>query len=202
MLGIPTVGSEDLKNPDFSTNGHKMHKMHMNGGEVFKFATRVIGESIEQALEKAELNLSDISLIIPHQANLRIIHAAARSMKIEPELFMSNLDRFGNTSAASIPIALCEAIDQERVHEGDKLVFVGFGGGLTWAAMVVEWTGTKPVEGNPGVLKKQRRQVSYFWVRLRAQSRRIVREIDDFFDRFRPKRGRIRRLRNKIDRLE
>jgi 3-oxoacyl-[acyl-carrier-protein] synthase-3 len=202
LLGIPTVGSEDLVNPDFSTNGHKMHKMFMNGGEVFKFATRVIGESIEQALDKADLNLSDVSLIVPHQANQRIIKAAARSMKIEPELFMSNVDRYGNTSAASIPMALCEAIEQERVHEGDKLVFVGFGGGLTWASMVVQWTGTKPKEGRSGVLNKQRRQVSYFWVRLRAQVRRWNHQINEYLDQIRPKRGRIRRLRDKVDRLE
>jgi 3-oxoacyl-[acyl-carrier-protein] synthase-3 len=202
LLGIPTVGSEDLNNPDFSSNGHKMHKMHMNGGEVFKWATRVIGESIEQALDKAELTLSDVSLIVPHQANLRIIQAAARSMKIEPELFMSNLERYGNTSAASIPIALCEAIEQQRVHEGDKLVFVGFGGGLTWAAMVVDWTGAKQKEGRSGTLNKQRRQLSYFWVRLRSQVRRINRQISDFLDRVRPKRGRIRRLRDKVERLE
>lgn len=202
LLGIPTVGSEDLRNPEFSSNGHKMHKMHMNGGEVFKFATRVIGESIEQALEKANLSINDISLIVPHQANMRIIQAAARAMKVEPELFMSNLDRYGNTSAASIPIALCEAIQQGRVHEDDKLVFVGFGGGLTWASMVLQWTGTKPKEGRSSTLNRQRRQISYFWVRLRSQIRRTNRQISQFLDRIRPKRGRIRRLRDKVDRLE
>ena len=202
LLGIPTVGSEDLTNPDFSTNGHKMHKMFMNGGEVFKFATRVISESVEQALEKADLDLDDVSLIVPHQANLRIIQAAARSLKVEPELFMSNLERYGNTSAASIPIALCEAIQLGRVHEDDKLVFVGFGGGLTWAAMVVQWTGAKPAQGRSGTLKEQRRQVGYLVVRLRSQLRRASRRISEILSRIRPKRGRMLRLRDQIERLE
>ncbi|MEO8609631.1 MAG: beta-ketoacyl-ACP synthase III [Chloroflexota bacterium] len=202
LLGIPTVGSEDLTNPEFSTNGHKMHKMFMNGGEVFKFATRVIGESIGQALDKIDLTLDDVSLIVPHQANTRIIQAAARSMKIEPDMFVSNIDHYGNTSAASIPLALCEAIQQGRVHEGDKLVFVGFGGGLTWASMVVQWTGAKQVQASPGVLKEQRRQISYFLVRIRSQLRRTSRRINEIFNRVRPKRGRILRLRDQMERLE
>jgi 3-oxoacyl-[acyl-carrier-protein] synthase-3 len=115
---------------------------------------------------------------------------------------MSNVDRYGNTSAASIPMALCEAIEQQRVHEGDNLVFVGFGGGLTWASMVVQWTGTKPKEGRSGVLNRPRRQISYFWVRLRAQIRRLNNQINEFLDQVRPKRGRIRRLRDKIDQLK
>ncbi len=92
MLGIPTVGSEDLYHSDFSPEGHKMHKMYMNGGEVFKFATRVIAESIEQALVKAGIGIEDLSLIVPHQANARIIQAAARSLKVDPELFAVNLN--------------------------------------------------------------------------------------------------------------
>jgi 3-oxoacyl-[acyl-carrier-protein] synthase-3 len=202
LLGIPTVGSEDLTNPEFATNGHKMHKMFMNGGEVFKFATRVIGESIEQALDKADVSLDDVALIVPHQANTRIIQAAARSMKLEPEMFVSNMDRYGNTSAASIPIALCEAIQQGRVHEDDKLVFVGFGGGLTWASMVVQWTGAKQIQGRTGVLKEQRRQISYFLVRIRSQLRRTTRRINEILNRVRPKRGRILRLRDQVERLE
>lgn len=202
LLGIPTVGSEDLTNPEFSTNGHKMHKMFMNGGEVFKFATRVIGESIEQALDKIDLTMDDVSLIVPHQANQRIIQAAARSLKVEPEMFVSNIDHYGNTSAASIPLALCEAIQQGRVHEGDKLVFVGFGGGLTWASMVVQWTGAKQIQASPGVLKEQRRQVSYFLVRIRSQLRRTTRRINAIFNRVRPKRGRILRLRDQMERLD
>ncbi len=201
LLGIPTVGSEDLSNPHFASNGHKMHKMHMNGGEVFKFATRVIGESIQQALVKADLDLEDVTLIVPHQANLRIIQAAARSLKVEPELFMSNLDRYGNTSAASIPIALCEAVQQGRVQADDHLVFIGFGGGLTWASMVIKWGDPRSTE-SPGILKEQRRQISYLLARFRATIRRINRQASTLLERIRPRRGRILRLRDKIDKLD
>lgn len=201
LLGIPTVGSGDLRNPDFAVNGHKMHKMHMNGQEVFKFATRVIGESITQALDKASLTIDDVSLIVPHQANLRILQAAARSLKVDPELFMNNVDRYGNTSAASIPIALCEAIQQGRVKADDNLAFVGFGGGLTWASMVVRWTGEKVVE-NSGILRPQRRQFSYLLARWRADLRRLSRSISLFTERIRPRRGRIRRLKDKLQQLD
>jgi 3-oxoacyl-[acyl-carrier-protein] synthase-3 len=149
LLGIPSVGTLDYVGDDITlpeANGHKLNKMHMNGGEVFKFATRVIGESVLQALEQAGLSLRDVKLIVPHQANLRIINAAARALKVDESLFMVNLDRYGNTSAASIPLALVEAVQQGRIQRGDPVVFVGFGGGLTWASMVVRW-GAPTIEG-------------------------------------------------------
>lgn len=183
LLGIPTVGSEDLRNPDFrAANGHKMHKMHMNGGEVFKFATRVIGESITQTLDKAGLTLNDVALIVPHQANARIIQSAARALKVNADLFVSNLERYGNTSAASIPIALCEAIEKGRVQSGQNIVFVGFGGGLTWAAMAVRWTGARrPEPGAGALINQQRRQISYLLARWQAQLRRLNRRIGRLF---------------------
>jgi len=201
LLCIPTVGSGDLRNSEFGMNGHTPGKMYMNGSEVFKFATRVIGESINQALDKAGLDIENVSLIVPHQANLRIIQAAARSLKVEPELFMSNVDRYGNTSAASIPIALCEAIAQDRVKAGDYLAFVGFGGGLTWAAMVVQWVDTRKAE-NIRVLAPQRRQVSYFLASVRANIRKATRTIGELTRRIRPRRGRMLRLRDKVNQLD
>jgi 3-oxoacyl-[acyl-carrier-protein] synthase-3 len=171
--------------------------MHMNGGEVFKFATRVIGESITQALDIAKLTLDDVTLIVPHQANARILQAAARVLKVDAEIFVSNVEYYGNTSAASIPIALCEAIDQERIHHDDNIVFVGFGGGLTWASMVVKWIVPETVERR--TLYKQRRQFSYFAARWRRRIIRWSRAVGEWFSRFRPERGRIRRLRRKID---
>ncbi|MBZ0278684.1 MAG: ketoacyl-ACP synthase III, partial [Anaerolineae bacterium] len=93
LLSIPTVGSDDLSNSYFLASEHRMFKMYMNGGEVFKFATRVIGESILEALQKANLSLDDVSLIVPHQANARIIQAAARGLKMDTDRFVSNLDR-------------------------------------------------------------------------------------------------------------
>ncbi len=197
LLGIPTVGSMDVHIPEASPNGHKMHKMHMNGGEVFKFATRVITESVTQALDLAGLEMSDVALIVPHQANARILHSAARSLKVEADIFMSNVDRYGNTSAASIPIALCEAIQQGRIQQDDNIVFVGFGGGLTWASMVVKW-GT-PEYAARRALYQQRREFSYFLARWRRRALQWSRRITETVSRIRPERGRMRRLRRKID---
>jgi 3-oxoacyl-[acyl-carrier-protein] synthase-3 len=111
----------------------------MNGNEVFKFAVRVMGEAAAEAVEKAGLAFSDVDMLIPHQANARIIESAARRLDLPADRVWINLDRFGNTSAATIPIALCEVEASGRLEEGDNLVFVAFGGGLAWAAGVVRW---------------------------------------------------------------
>jgi 3-oxoacyl-[acyl-carrier-protein] synthase-3 len=179
-----------------------MHKMHMAGGEVFKFATRVIGESINQAVNMAGITLDDVALIVPHQANERIIHAAARGLRLEQNLFMTNVDRYGNTSAASIPIALYEAVEQGRIKEGDYVVFVGFGGGLTWAAMVVKWGHPKPRDGQASRFNRQRRNFAYTLAHWRARMRRWSRWFNDGINRIRPERGRVSRLRHKIDRAD
>jgi 3-oxoacyl-[acyl-carrier-protein] synthase III len=113
--------------------------VQMNGREVFKFAVRVMGESAVEAVEKAGLTFADIDMLIPHQANLRIIDAAAERLSLPRDKVVVNLDRYGNTSAASIPIALVEAEATGALHEGANLVFVAFGGGLAWGAGVVRW---------------------------------------------------------------
>jgi 3-oxoacyl-[acyl-carrier-protein] synthase-3 len=201
LLGIPTVGSIDELGAKASLeNGHHLGKMHMNGSEVFKFATRVVGESVLQAVEQAGITMNDVRLIIPHQANERIIQAAARHLKIEPSLFMMNVDRYGNTSAASIPIALAEAAKEGRIKEGDHVAFVGFGGGLTWASMVVKWGIPHPTE--TAILKRQRRQFSYLLARWRASLRRLSRRLNEMFQFFRPVQGRIARLRRKVDQID
>ena len=197
LLGIPTVGSRDADIPEASPGEHKMHKMYMNGGEVFRFATRVISESILQALTLANLNMSDVRLIVSHQANARILQAAARSLKLETDMFMSNVEHYGNTSAASIPIALCEALEQGKIEIDDHIVFVGFGGGLTWASMVVQWTGANAQ--NPRKFYHQRRQASYTLARWRRRVLYWRRPFLEILDRIRPDRGRMRRLRRKID---
>jgi 3-oxoacyl-[acyl-carrier-protein] synthase-3 len=121
--------------------------IEMNGREIFKFATRVIGEAALQAVDKAGLSLDDIDLLIPHQANLRIIQLAARHLGLPMEKVFVNLDRYGNTSAASIPIALVDALEEGRIRDGMNICIVGFGGGLTWAAAVVRWgQPAEPVE--------------------------------------------------------
>jgi 3-oxoacyl-[acyl-carrier-protein] synthase III len=113
--------------------------LQMNGQEVFRFAVRVMGDAAAEAVTKAGLSFDDIDLLIPHQANARIIDAAARRLDLPKEKVLVNLDRFGNTSAASVPIALAEADADGRLQEGDNLVLVAFGAGLAWAAGVVRW---------------------------------------------------------------
>jgi 3-oxoacyl-[acyl-carrier-protein] synthase-3 len=117
----------------------KKHYLEMNGRDVFKFAVRIMGNAAEEALAKAGVAKSEVDLLIPHQANIRIIQSALERLELSEDKAMVNLDRYGNVSAASIPLALAEAVEQGRVNEGDTLVLVGFGGGLTWAASVLVW---------------------------------------------------------------
>lgn len=118
---------------------NKRHYIYMNGREVFKFAVRIMGSAAEEALAKAGKTKEDIDLLVPHQANTRIIHAAIERLNLSEEKCMINLPRYANTSAASIPLALAEAVEEGRVREGDTILLVGFGGGLTWSASVIEW---------------------------------------------------------------
>ena len=117
----------------------KAHYIYMAGSEVFKFAVRIMGGAAEDALRKAGLEKGDIDLLVPHQANIRIIQSALNRLDLPEDKCMINLDKYGNVSAASIPIALAEAVEQGKVKEGDCLVLVGFGGGLTWGASVLIW---------------------------------------------------------------
>jgi len=117
----------------------KQHYLYMAGNEVFKFAVRVMGNAAEAALAKAGMSKEDVDFLVPHQANIRIIQSALNRLNLSEEKCIINLDKYGNVSAASIPIALAEAVEQGRVNEGDKLLLVGFGGGLTWGSSVVVW---------------------------------------------------------------
>jgi len=117
----------------------KKHYIYMAGKEVFKFAVRIMGSAALEALEKAGMTKDDVDLLVPHQANIRIIHSALEKLNLPEEKCMINLDRYGNVSAASIPIALAEAVEEGRMQEGDCIVLVGFGGGLTWGASVLVW---------------------------------------------------------------
>ena len=116
-----------------------MHKVRMKGLEVFMFGMTILPESTEKALSMAGLKMEDVALIIPHQANIRIIQAAARRMGLPMDKFMINLDRYGNTSSASIPIALDEAVKTGRIKPGDVVVLTGFGAGLAWGSIVMRW---------------------------------------------------------------
>lgn len=153
------------------------HFVFMDGKEVFRFATRVMGHATQESLQLAGLTTNDVQWIIPHQANYRIIETAAKYLKMPMDKFVVNVDRYGNTSTASIPIATVEAIEKGQVKSGDKIVFVGFGAGLTWGAMTVEWTGPIPVK------KPIRPQQIRVFARLRSILRRALRFIEGIFFR-------------------
>jgi 3-oxoacyl-[acyl-carrier-protein] synthase III len=119
-------------------------KLVMNGRDVFKFAVRVIGDSGEQALKKANLNGNDIDWLVPHQANVRIIESACSRFGVPLQKTVINLDRYGNTSTASVPLALREALDDGRIKDGDQLLLVAFGGGLSWGSSAMKWYGGAP----------------------------------------------------------
>jgi 3-oxoacyl-[acyl-carrier-protein] synthase III len=138
LLWIPAGGSAEPVTEE-AIRQHRIY-VQMQGSEVFKFATRVMGTAMEEALANAGMTAADMDLFIPHQANLRIIEVASKRLNLPPEKVFVNIEKYGNTSAAAIPIALCEAIDQGRVFPGAHIGMVAFGAGLTWAAAVVKWT--------------------------------------------------------------
>lgn len=114
-------------------------KLRMKGRETFKLAIKSMEESSLQALKEANLTLNDIDLVIPHQANIRIIDALAERLKLDKSKVFSNIHKYGNTSAASIPIAFYEAVKEKRINKGDNILFTAFGGGLTWGSIVLKY---------------------------------------------------------------
>lgn len=133
-----TLGGFDLKNP-FVKEEKSSHKyVAMNGREVFKFATSVIVESVNKVLEDTGLTIDDVDYIVPHQANLRIIDYAAKKLGYPREKFVVNLEKTGNTSAASVPLALNDLYESGNLKPGQKVILVGFGGGLTYGASLIE----------------------------------------------------------------
>lgn len=125
-----------LNHPFIPSKVHPIY-LQMNGQQVFKFAITAIKETITKLLEQTNLSLDDISLIIPHQANKRIIDKVVKDLKVSSEKFFLNVSEYGNTSAASIPIALHDAIKKQRLKNGDKVMLIGFGGGLTWGGCII-----------------------------------------------------------------
>ncbi len=132
-LGSDGSGGDLLILP---TNG----KLGMNGREVYRFAVTAMTSSLIAAVEKAGMTLDQIDLLIPHQANIRIIQSAAQTLAFPLERVFTNVEKYGNTSAASIPVALCEAIEEGRIQPGDTIAMVAFGAGLAWGATVMRWT--------------------------------------------------------------
>ena len=143
-LILPGVGTKNY--PDHDIIDRKDHKLKMKGRAVFKFATRVMSEATTDVVTQAGLTMDDIDLLIPHQANQRIIDLALRRLNFPAEKTVVNLDRYGNTSAASIPLALVEAMEEGRIQDHDKVVMIAFGAGLTYAAVVWEF---QPMEVSP-----------------------------------------------------
>lgn len=136
-LLVPAGGSR--MPATFETVRDHAHVMHMAGSEVFKFATRTVADSCQKVLGDAEMSVADVDLFVPHQANIRIIESAARRLGMNDGQVFANLDRYGNTSCASIPISLHEASESGRLKKGDTLLMSGFGAGLTWGSCLTRW---------------------------------------------------------------
>lgn len=175
LLILPAGGSAHPAS--IETVAARQHALQMQGRQVFRFATRIMPEASLQVLERAGLAVEDVALFVPHQANDRILQAAAKGLGVPEERMYSNLTRFGNTSAASIPIALCEAIDRNLVQRDDVIVCVGFGAGLTWAAAAIRWSMPLPVPA-PSRRMTFWRQLRYRWSWLRSRLRRLWRLAD------------------------
>ena len=111
----------------------------MNGAEVFKFAVRAMGATMKRSLGNAGLRAEDVDWLVPHQANIRIIQSAAKRLALPTEKVIINIGKYGNVSAASIPMALAEAAGEGRFRKGDIVVLAGFGAGLTWASCIMRW---------------------------------------------------------------
>jgi 3-oxoacyl-[acyl-carrier-protein] synthase-3 len=124
---------------DYAVIDEKQHLVKMAGREVFKAAVRSMADAADQALLRAGLTADDIDLLIPHQANMRIIEATARYANVPMEKVYVNVDRYGNMSSATIPVALDEAVEEGRLKAGDNVLMVAFGAGFTWASGVVRW---------------------------------------------------------------
>jgi 3-oxoacyl-[acyl-carrier-protein] synthase-3 len=133
-LSLPGSGSRKME--DATRNGF----VHMNGREVFKFATRVLVSSAEAVIERCGVSVEDIDVYVPHQANVRIMDHAAKKLGIPRARMVVNVDRYGNTSSGSIPLALADAQEEGRLKEGDLVLMTGMGAGLTWGSALMEWT--------------------------------------------------------------
>ena len=134
---IPGGGSRKPPSQEVIDNSEQF--IQMDGNEVFKFAVRIMHRALDEAVRRAGIQVTDLDWVIPHQANVRIIDGAVKRLKLPAERFVMNIERFGNTSAASVPLAMDEAVRDGRIQRGDLLGFVAFGGGLTWGSMIVRF---------------------------------------------------------------
>jgi 3-oxoacyl-[acyl-carrier-protein] synthase III len=176
-LIIPAGGSHLPTSAE--TVRDNQHFIQMDGKEVYRFATRIMVSATREVVAAAGLSIDDIALIVPHQANIRIIESAARSLNLPADRFIVNLDRYGNTSSASIPIAICEAVAEGRIRPNDNLVLVGFGGGLTWGASAVQWNVTPKQEVSS--LHRLGRRTIYALSGVRTRVRQGLRRVETAF---------------------
>ncbi len=176
LLSLPAVYHNPVPSlgPEYFHNGQGPGTIKMSGRQVFRFATQAISDSVSEVLKKTDMTVDDIDLIIPHQANGRIIESAAKKLKVPADRFYINLSKTGNTSAASIPLALCDAIGEGLLKPDDNVVFVGFGGGLTWGASVVKWDVTPPAVS---LVDRQWKRARYMAARSRSRFRRFNRKF-------------------------
>lgn len=176
LLALPAVYHSYVPVPgaEYSNSKHKANTIGMDGRQVFRFATNIIASSVQESLNKAGMTLDDVALIVPHQANTRIVEAAAKKMKIPVEKFYMNVEHAGNTSAASIPIALCDMIREGRLRPNDNVVFVGFGGGLSWASAVIKWDVSTT---QTPFLDQEWKRMRYMIARGRSRLRRWQRRL-------------------------
>ncbi|MDK2828055.1 MAG: 3-oxoacyl-[acyl-carrier-protein] synthase [Clostridium butyricum] len=134
-----TIGAADFNTPFSKESVERDRHIYMNGGDVLKFAVNALADSVNKVLDETGLSMDDIKYIVPHQANVRIIQSAAKKLHTDLDKFYINLEKYGNTSSASVPIALNEMYEKGMLKKGDKFILVAFGGGLTYAATMIEW---------------------------------------------------------------
>lgn len=181
LLTIRAGGSRFPVDGDSIRNGD--HHLTMDGKQIFRAATQMMGKVAEKALGESGLTPDDIDLLVPHQANARIIEATAKRLGLPLEKVATNLSDYGNTTAASIPIALCEAIEQGRVRPGDNIVLTTFGAGLSWGAAVIRWGVPLPV--GVSTWRRWRRRFRRGWASFGSGLRRRGRKARALLDRSR-----------------
>ena len=137
FLILPGGGSQAPASHDTIDQG--LHYIKMKGNELFRIAVRIMVEAAKKSLKKAKVSVKDVKILIPHQANIRIINAVRKRLKLSPEQVYINISRYGNMSSASSAIALCEAWEEEKIKKGDIVVLDAFGGGLVWGSSVIKW---------------------------------------------------------------
>ncbi|MGI6368361.1 MAG: beta-ketoacyl-ACP synthase III [Anaerolineae bacterium] len=174
MLIVPAGGSALPASAE--TVARRQHYLTMDGNQVFRFAVRMLPRAVEQVLGRVNLPLSEVDWIIPHQANRRIIEAAAQKLEIPSERFYLNLQEYGNTSAASIPLAIGDAVADGSLLPGQHVVLVGFGAGLTWGAVLLRW-GTGLGTGRTTAYRYLWRWLLYRWAAVQTLGRRLAARV-------------------------